>query len=209
MYASKYFQQPKNTSDQAQWAAQFEDKYASAYKGYMKNEQNAADEPPCANAAACKTVADLKAWQEHQNKQIHTYVPEAYQSGAEKAVQKEFDANELRINNVTASNSSVQQATQSSTASAKKEDDKSSSWPFALAAASDKQEVPAQTLASADVQPSQPVEQTSSHMPAMLAFVLSLSMLAAAVFGKRRQEPSTLDGYANLPAGYANLPEEV
>jgi len=193
---------PRNTSDQSEWAAELEDKYAMSYRGYMKEENHGATDLPCSTAAECQTVADLKAWRKNQNRQIQTYVPAAYRSGAEKAVQSEFDTNELRINNVTQaeqvdSNEHAFQASNDTT----KTDDASSSWPFALAEAPGSQGAFAKATAQADEHSVQLAEQTPNRMPVLLGFAMTLSAFGAVLVKRRKQEPVAMDGYANLVEG--------
>jgi len=214
-YASKYFHIPDNTSDQTEWAAKFQAKYAGAYQHYMNNDQQQLN---CSTASECKTVDDLNAWLAAQKKQIHTYVPEAFQSGADDAVDKEFDANKMRILNITSSATADLHAQQAGTSDAKassKSSDKSSSWPFLLATASTATgaEPAAKTRASTEQASSKSVvaekaldlattpasvEQGSLGAPAVLCMILIGGAVGVFFATRKPQEDAPLEGYTSL-----------
>jgi len=183
-------------SNQTEWAAEFQKKYAGAYKHYMKNNEQA---PPCYAAAECKTVADLEAWETHQKKQIQTYVPEAYRQGADAAVDKEFETNRMRVLNITSnstSNSSADSHAQAKDAASDAKDSSSSSWPFELAAASNSAQATVQSDASG--QPQQLPEQAPSRIPAILGATIILTAIGAFVATRQRKDRSELEGYTDL-----------
>merc|ERR1712190_327334 len=93
-YASTYVPGVHNTSDSKAWASAYENKYAGAYKGDIKEDERLAEPLPCESAAACKTVLDLQTWRKHEMERVRAFVPASYQSGAEDSVNAEYHKNE-------------------------------------------------------------------------------------------------------------------